>query len=196
MNLIKRCQQFRKILASDCVMTPGAYNGLTARLAAIHGFQALYVSGGALTASSGVPDIGLRTLNEFVSVVKDVATFSDLPVIVDADTGFGEGEMCARTVNELFFAGASGMHIEDQVFPKRCGHLLGKELIPTSQMVDKVRIARETSIKVSEGEFVICARTDAKGVYGLEECIKRSIAYIDAGADMIFPEGLHTAEEF
>ena len=83
MNLIKRCQQFRKILASDCVMTPGAYNGLTARLAAIHGFQALYVSGGALTASSGVPDIGLRTLNEFVSVVKDVATFSDLPVIVE-----------------------------------------------------------------------------------------------------------------
>ena len=107
-------------------MTPGAYNGLTARLAAIHGFRALYISGGALTASSGVPDIGLRTLNEFVNVVKDVSTFSDLPVIVDADTGFGEGEMCARTVHELFYAGASGMHIEDQVFPKRCGHLLGK----------------------------------------------------------------------
>lgn len=89
MNLIKRCQQFRKVLNEDCIMTPGAYNGLTARLAAMHGFKALYVSGGALTASSGVPDIGLRTLNQFCSVIKDVSTFSDLPVIADADTGFG-----------------------------------------------------------------------------------------------------------
>lgn len=120
-------------------------------MAAIHGFKALYVSGGALTASSGVPDIGLRSLNEFASVVKDVAGFSDLPVLVDADTGFGEGEMCARTVNEFFYAGAAGMHIEDQVFPKRCGHLLGKELIPTSQMADKVRIAKKSSIEVSDG---------------------------------------------
>ena len=91
MNLIKRCKQFRKILSEDCIMTPGAYNGLTARLAAEHGFKALYISGGALTASSGVPDIGLRTLDEFCNVIKDVSTFSDLPVIVDADTGFGEG---------------------------------------------------------------------------------------------------------
>lgn len=125
-----------------------------------------------------------------------MSTFSNLPVIADADTGFGEGEMCARTVSDFFYAGASGLHIEDQVFPKRCGHLNGKELIPTQQMVDKIKIARATSVQVSEGEFVICARTDAKGVYGLEECIKRSKAYIDAGADMIFPEGLDTAEEF
>lgn len=177
-------------------MVPGCYNGLVARLAANHGFKALYISGGALTASSGVPDIGLRTLSEFCTVIKDVSTFSNLPVIVDADTGFGEGEMCARTVSDFFYSGAAGLHIEDQVFPKRCGHLNGKELIPTPQMIDKIKIARETSIKVSDGEFVICARTDAKGVLGLDECINRSKAYIDAGADMIFPEGLDTVEEF
>ena len=102
--------------------------------------------------------------------------------------------MCARTVHDFFYSGAAGLHIEDQVFPKRCGHLNGKELIPTEQMADKIRIARKTSIKVSDGEFIICARTDAKGVYGLEECIKRSKVFIDAGADMIFPEGLHTVE--
>lgn len=107
-------------------MVPGCYNGLVARLAAQHGFKALYVSGGALTASSGVPDIGLRTLDEFTKVIKDVSTFSNLPVIADADTGFGEGEMCARTVTEFFYSGAAGLHIEDQVFPKRCGHLNGK----------------------------------------------------------------------
>lgn len=177
-------------------MIPGCFNGLVARLAAQHGFRALYVSGGALTASSGVPDIGLRSLNEFCAVIKDVSTFSNLPVIADADTGFGEGEMCARTVSDYFYSGASGLHIEDQVFPKRCGHLNGKELISVQQMVDKIKIARETSLKVSDGEFVVCARTDAKGVFGLEECIARSKSYINAGADMIFPEGLDTAEEF
>ena len=91
MNLIKRCKDFRKALSQDCIMIPGAYNGLTARLAAEHGFRALYISGAALTASSGVPDTGLRTLNEFCTLIKDITTFSDLPVIVDADTGFGEG---------------------------------------------------------------------------------------------------------
>lgn len=196
MNLINRCKEFRRILKEDCIMCPGAFNGLTARLAAQHGFKSLYVSGGAVTASSGVPDIGLRSLDEFCKVIKDVSTFSDLPVIADADTGFGEGEMCARTVHDYFYSGASGLHIEDQVFPKRCGHLLGKELVSTKDMVAKVRIARETSLKISDGEFIVCARTDAKSVYGLDECIKRSIAYIDAGADMIFPEGLYTAEEF
>lgn len=132
-------------------MVPGCFNGLIARLAAQRGFKAIYVSGGALTASSGVPDIGLRTLSEFTSVIKDVSTFSNLPVIADADTGFGEGEMCARTVHDYFYAGASGLHIEDQVFPKRCGHLNGKELIQTQQMTDKIKIARETSLKVSDG---------------------------------------------
>jgi methylisocitrate lyase len=126
MNLINKCKQFRKLLSSDCIMTPGAYNGLTARLAEQHGFKALYISGGALTASSGVPDIGLRTLPEFCSIIKDVSSFTSLPVIADADTGFGEGEMCSRTVHDYFYSGASGLHIEDQVFPKRCGHLQGK----------------------------------------------------------------------
>lgn len=151
MNLINRCRQFRKILSEDCVMTPGAYNGLTARLAVKHGFKALYVSGAAVTASSGVPDIGIRTLNQFCNIIKDVSTFSELPVIADADTGFGEGQMCARTVHDYFYAGASGLHIEDQVFPKRCGHLLGKELISVEDMKKKVSIAKATSLKVSDG---------------------------------------------
>ena len=175
-------------------MLPGCFNGLIARLAAQHGFKGIYISGGALTASSGVPDVGFRTLSEFCSVIKDVSTFSNLPVLADADTGFGEGEMCSRTVSDFFYSGAAGLHIEDQVFPKRCGHLNGKELISTQDMVNKIKIARATSIKESDGEFIVCARTDAKGVYGLDECIKRSKAYIDAGADMIFPEGLDTAE--
>jgi methylisocitrate lyase len=104
--------------------------------------------------------------------------------------------MCARTVWEYFHAGAAGLHIEDQVFPKRCGHLDGKELISTKDMAHKVSIAAETSLKVSEGQFVVCARTDAFGVKGLDECISRSKAYVDAGADMIFPEGLATKEDF
>ncbi len=107
-------------------MVPGCYNGLVARLAREHNFKAIYISGGALTASSGVPDIGLRTLDEFTKVIKDVSTFSDLPVLVDADTGFGEGEMVSRTVHDFFMNGAAALHIEDQVFPKRCGHLDGK----------------------------------------------------------------------
>ena len=139
MQLIARCQEFRRLLASECLMIPGCFNGLIARLAAQHGFKAVYISGGALTASSGVPDIGLRTLPEFCSVIKDVSMFSNLPVIVDADTGFGEGEMCARTVSDFFYSGAAGLHIEDQVFPKRCGHLGGKDLISTQQMIDKIK---------------------------------------------------------
>lgn len=121
---------------------------------------------------------------------------SGLPVLVDADTGFGEAEMVHKTVWEYFLSGASGMHIEDQVFPKRCGHLDGKSLIPKEDMVKKVEIAVKASKECSGGEFIICARTDAKGVEGIEATIERSKAYIDAGADMIFPEGLATKEEF
>ena len=121
---------------------------------------------------------------------------SGLPVIADADTGFGEGEMCAKTVWEYFSAGAAALHLEDQVFPKRCGHLDGKNLIPANDMAKKVEIARKASLACSNGEFVVCARTDARGVSGIEETIKRSKLYIEAGADMIFPEGLQSIEEF
>jgi methylisocitrate lyase len=121
---------------------------------------------------------------------------SNLPILADADTGFGEGEMVHKTVWEYFLHGASGLHIEDQVFPKRCGHLDGKELISASDMAKKVAIAAAASHQCSNGEFVICARTDAAGVSGLDETIKRSKLYVDAGADMIFPEGLTSEQDF
>lgn len=125
-----------------------------------------------------------------------MALASNLPIIADADTGFGEGEMVQKTVWEYFMNGASGLHIEDQVFPKRCGHLDGKSLISADEMATKVSIARQASLECSDGEFIICARTDARGVIGMEEAISRAKLYVEAGADMIFPEGLSTMEEF
>jgi methylisocitrate lyase len=177
-------------------MLPGAFNGMTGRLIAESGYSGCYISGAALTADYGVPDIGLLSLPEFTHKIKQVALASGLPIICDADTGFGEGEMLSRTVYEYFLNGASGLHIEDQVFPKRCGHLDGKTLISAEDMANKVRIARNASLEVSDGQFIICARTDARGVFGIEETIKRSKLYREAGADMIFPEGLCSKEEF
>jgi len=136
------------------------------------------------------------TLDQFTTRIKEVALASGLPLIADADTGFGEGEMVHKTVWEYFLHGASGLHIEDQVFPKRCGHLDGKNLISREDMVKKVEIAARASQECSGGEFIICARTDAKGVLGIEETIARAKLYVDAGADMIFPEGLESKEEF
>lgn len=121
---------------------------------------------------------------------------SGLPIIADADTGFGETEMVRKTVWEYYLHGASGLHLEDQVFPKRCGHLDGKTLISAEDMANKIRFAAEASLECSGGEFIICARTDAAGVVGVDETIRRAKLYIDAGADMIFPEGLRTNEEF
>jgi methylisocitrate lyase len=191
-----RCKEFRKLLKSSCLMLPGAFNGMTARLIAEKGYSGCYISGAALTADYGVPDIGLLSLPEFTHKIKQVAMASGLPIICDADTGFGEGEALARTVYEYFLNGASGLHIEDQVFPKRCGHLDGKTLISAEDMAAKVSIARKASLEVSNGEFIICARTDARGVDGIDETIRRSILYRKAGADMIFPEGLCSKEEF
>jgi methylisocitrate lyase len=193
---LSRCKEFRKLLESSCVMLPGAFNGMTGRLIAESGYSGCYISGAALTADYGVPDIGLLTLPEFTHKIKQVAIASGLPIICDADTGFGEGEAMARTVYEYYLNGASGLHIEDQVFPKRCGHLDGKTLVSAEDMSNKIRIAHQASLEVSQGEFIICARTDARGVDGIEETIRRSRLYIDAGADMIFPEGLCSKEEF
>ena len=117
---------------------PGSFNGLVGRAAAAHGIEATYISGAALTAGAGVPDIGLRTVDQFCDSINDVYMASKLPIIADADTGFGEGEMCAKTVWAYNQAGAAGLHLEDQVFPKRCGHLDGKSLISVEDMVKKV----------------------------------------------------------
>src|SRR5690606_669967 len=178
-----------------CVGLPGAFNGMVARQAKMAGFEGLYVSGAAVTASFGVPDIGLLTLNEFCNVIQQVCLGSGLPVIADADTGFGESEMLTRTVHEYSRAGAAGCHIEDQVFPKRCGHLDGKRLIPIDHFAEKVSAAAAARDTLGNG-FIVCARTDAAGVDGIDATIQRSKAYLDAGADMIFPEGLHSEADF
>ena len=174
---------------------PGAFNGMVARIAADAGFEGLYVSGAAVSASFGVPDIGLVTLNEFCNVIEQVCRASNLPVIADADTGFGEGEMLARTVHEYARAGAAGLHMEDQVFPKRCGHLDGKTLLTADDFIAKLEFATKARDAMGN-DFIICARTDAAGVEGVDACVARAKAYIDAGADMIFPEGLKSEGDF
>ena len=183
-------QLFRSGIA---VQMPGAFNGLCGRIAADTGFKALYVSGGAISAASGVPDVGLCSLDFFCERIKEVSTMSGLPLIADADTGFGEGEMVVRTVVEYMHAGAGGLHLEDQSFPKRCGHLDGKELIPVDHMAEKIKLAKKAA---GDSGFVICARTDARGVEGFEQAVNRAKAYVNAGADMIFPEGLKDLAEF
>lgn len=186
--------QLRKLFRGGrAIQLPGAFNGLAARIAADKGFSALYLSGGAISAASGVPDIGLCSLDYFAARIREIASVSGLPVIADADTGFGEGESVTRTVKEYIHAGAGGLHIEDQTFPKRCGHLDGKELISVEHMSEKIQRAKQATDKTG---FIICARTDARGVEGFDSAVSRAKAYVSAGADMIFPEGLGNIEEF
>ncbi|MEM1330208.1 MAG: isocitrate lyase/phosphoenolpyruvate mutase family protein [Planctomycetota bacterium] len=183
-------------MRGGCVPIPGAFNGLVAHAVRDAGFSACYVSGGAISAASGVPDIGLLGLAEFCAVIRQVSMSSGLPVIADADTGFGEAEMVRKTVMEYHRAGASALHLEDQVFPKRCGHLDGKTLVPSEHMAEKITWAAEASRDCSGGEFIVCARTDARGVEGFSSAVERARIYLDAGADMIFPEGLASLDEF
>ncbi len=187
-----------------CVLAPGAFNGLCARAIADAGFEAAYVSGAATSVCAGVPDVGLLTLDHFARVVREVVdgarraadpAGAPLPVIADADTGFGEAEMARRTVIEYARAGAAGLHLEDQVFPKRCGHLEGKTLVPVDHMVEKIEWAAGAARDRGDG-FLICARTDAAGVEGLSSAIQRALRYVEAGAEMIFPEGLTSEAEF
>lgn len=178
------------------VAAPGAFNALVGKAVADARFEAAYFSGGATTVANGVPDIGILTLDHFVREIRSVAYASGLPIIADADTGFGEEEMVRRTVIEYEHAGAAGLHLEDQVFPKRCGHLDGKLLVSMEQAVSKIQWAARASQDCSDGAFIICARTDAKGVEGFEAAIDRAKAYVEAGATMIFPEGLTSEQEF
>jgi methylisocitrate lyase len=189
-------QRLRDLCRAGPVAVPGAYNGLVAREVARAGFKACYLSGGALSASSGVPDIGLLSLDRFAAAVREVAQHSGLPVIADADTGFGEEEMARRTVIEYHRAGAAACHIEDQVFPKRCGHVDGKSLIPIEHAAAKIRWAARASRDCAEGSFIVCARTDARAVEGFAAAVERGHAYVQAGAGMLFPEGLASEDEF
>ncbi len=176
------------------IMIPGAFNALTARLAERIGFEAVYLSGGALAAGwAGVPDIGLLSVTEFADAVAALARATSLPVLADADTGFGEAVNVERTVRLYEAAGAAGLHLEDQQMPKRCGHLSGKGLVEPASMVAKIRAAVAAR---TDADFVVIARTDARSVEGFDAAVERARAYVDAGADMIFPEALESAEEF
>ena len=190
-----RSATLRKLIQEGIVMMPGAFNALSARLIQREGFDAMYLSGAVLANSvGGVPDVGMMTLTEARDHAAHVANASTLPILMDADTGFGEGPYnVARTVRELEAAGVSAIHLEDQVFPKRCGHLEGKKLVPTEEMCEK--IAAAAAAKTSP-DFLLLARTDARGVEGYDEAVARAHAYLAAGADGIFPEALQDREEF
>jgi methylisocitrate lyase len=174
-------------------MVPGVFNPLVARLAEQAGFPAVYLSGAALSASYAVPDVGLLTLTEFVNAAAAIVDATPLPLISDADTGFGEALNVERTVRQFENAGVAGIHLEDQEIPKRCGHLSGKSLVSQDVMCAKLRAA--VAARRDPG-FVIIARTDARGVTSFEDAVLRAHAYFAAGADMIFVEALQSAEEF
>ena len=183
----------RDAMKQGVVAVPGAFNALVARAIADAGFDATYVSGGATANVAGYPDIGLITLTEMCRTISEIALASGLPVIADADTGYGELETSSRTIQEYERAGAAGLHIEDQVFPKRCGHLDGKQLIECDTMCMKIKAMVGARV---DSDFLIIARTDARGVTSMEDAIERANAYRAAGADMIFPEGLRDEDEF
>ncbi len=172
----------------------GAINAFAAKLAQSHGFRALYLSGaGVANASFGLPDLGMTSLNDVCEDVRRITDATDLPLLVDADTGWGAAFNIARTTRELVRSGAAGMHLEDQVAAKRCGHRPGKELVTTAEMADRIRAAVDGR---TDDQFVIMARTDAHGVEGQEAAVERATAYVEAGADMIFAEALGSLDEY
>ena len=176
------------------LIAPGCYDAITARLAEKAGARALYLSGAGVTNSmTAMPDMALITLDEMVRQASYVTAAVQIPVFADADTGYGATWNVIRTVREFERAGLAGLHLEDQVAPKRCGHLDGKTLISTQEMVEKIRAA--VSARVND-KFFLIARTDARGVDGLDSAVDRANAYVNAGADCIFPEGLQSVEEF
>jgi methylisocitrate lyase len=191
---VSRASALRARLARDEVLVlPGAHDALTARAIAATGFEAVYVTGGGtVVARAALPDIGLFTLTEVTQSCKYVCDAVELPVVVDADDGYGNAVNVIRTVRELEQAGASAIQIEDQVAPKRCGHVPGKEVIPLDEMVGKLRAALDAR---RDADTLIVARVDARQPLGFDEAVRRGLAYRDAGADVVFPEALESAEE-
>jgi methylisocitrate lyase len=183
----------RQSWAAQPIAVPGVFDALVARLAQRLGFQAIYLSGAALSASAGLPDVGLLTLSEFVEKARTITQATEIPLLCDADTGFGEALNVERAVHLYEAAGVAGIHLEDQQLPKRCGHLSGKQLVSPEVMVAKIKAAVASR---RDPDFVIVARTDARGVSGFEDAVKRARSYLQAGADVIFPEALESQEEF
>lgn len=184
----------RTLLEGGQVVLPGVFNAITAMQAEASGHRALYLSGAGVTnALTGQPDIALLTLSEMAQQSRYVARAVRVPVIADADTGYGEALNVARAVEEFEHAGLAGIHLEDQVAPKRCGHLDGKQVIGAGEMAAKLRAALRAR---RDPSFFVIARTDARGVTGLDDAIERGRRYLGEGADALFPEGLQSREEF
>ncbi|MEU0797669.1 isocitrate lyase/PEP mutase family protein [Amycolatopsis sp. NPDC005961] len=185
--------RLRALLAEGMVIAPGAYDALSARLVEAAGFPAVYMTGFGTTASLlGRPDVGLLTMTEMVQAASRIRSAVEVPVIADADTGYGNALNVIRTVKEYEAAGVAAIHLEDQVAPKRCGHLEGKRVVPAATMVDRVRAAVAAR---SDPDFLLIARTDARAVEGFDAAIDRARRYRDAGADMLFVEALQSEAE-
>ncbi|MFF8831187.1 methylisocitrate lyase [Streptomyces sp. NPDC015131] len=190
----QRRRAFREKLASGRLQrVPGAINPYSARLVQEAGFDAVYLSGAVLAADLGLPDIGLTTATEVAGRAQQITRVTDLPALVDADTGFGEPMNAARTLQLMEDAGLAGLHLEDQVNPKRCGHLDGKSVVPREEMTRRIRAAADAR---RDPDFLLMARTDARAVEGLDAAVDRARAYVDAGADAVFPEALSGEAEF
>lgn len=185
-------ERFRALLARGRLLPiPGAYNGLAALQARAQGFEALYLSGAALSASMGLPDLGILTIDDVCHAIRQVTRATDLPLLVDGDTGYGEALNAMHMVRSFEDAGAAAVHLEDQRLPKKCGHLADKQLVPAAEMAERIAAA----VRARRHLYVI-ARTDAAASEGLEGAIARANCYLEAGADAIFPEALETAEQF
>jgi len=183
----------RQAWEKESIAMPGVFDALVARMAERLGFSAVYLSGAALSASAGVPDVGLLTVTEFVERARTITQATTLPLLCDADTGFGEALNVERTMRLFESAGVAGIHLEDQEMPKRCGHLSGKRLVAPDVMMSKIRAAVAAR---KDADFVIIARTDARSVIDFDDAVRRSQAYLAAGADAIFPEALESKQEF
>lgn len=185
-------QQFKQLIeAEEILQIPGAHDAMAGLIAKRIGFQALYLSGGALTASKGLPDIGIMTSTEVKERAEEVIRATNLPMLVDIDTGFGGVLNVARTAMEMVEARVAAVQIEDQQLPKKCGHLNGKELVTAEEMAQKIKTIKEVA-----PSLIVIARTDARANEGLDRSIERAKMYVDAGADGIFPEALESDEEF
>ncbi len=185
-------KKFRSLMqASGIVQIPGAHDAMAALVAKRAGFSALYLSGAAYTASRGLPDLGIVTSAEVADRARDLIRATDLPVLVDIDTGFGGVLNVARTAREMVEANVAAVQLEDQQLPKKCGHLNGKNLVTVEEMVQKISIIKQVAPSLN-----VVARTDARAVEGLEKALERALAYVKAGADVIFPEALQSEEEF
>ena len=190
---MKTTSRLRQLMASDqMIVAPFVINALHAKIAESVGFDAVYMTGAGTAAEKGFPDVGLLTMSEMVGNAKYIANAIDVPVICDADTGYGNPLNVQRTVREYEAAGVAGIHIEDQVFPKKCGFFDGKQVIPSNEMVQKIHAALDAR---NDPEFVVIARCDAYAVTGWEDTVRRCREYMDAGADMVFVDGIKSAED-